>query len=154
MSLSPKAEANLLTHFNGTIPLGVYPNCTLRVNCLLDGYFKAQINYYPSLGGNIFCLSIFAIFLVAQATQGILWRTWKYSTAMVLGLVLECVGYYGRVALNRNPYVFNSFLMSVLLSSPRSTATDLMQIFDLPDDRPRILHGIDLPLYITLDPSL
>jgi hypothetical protein len=110
MRVSP-AEAKLLAYFNGTLPRGVYPNCTLRVDCLLSGYVTAQIDYYPSLGGNIFYLSLFAISLIVQVAQGIVWRTWSYSIAMVLGLLLECVGYGGRVALSGNPFIFNSFLM-------------------------------------------
>ena len=109
MGVSP-AEA-LLAHFNGTIPHGIYPNCTLKVDCLLDGYVSAEIDYYPSLGGNIFYLSLFAILLIVQVVQGIAQRTWSYSVAMVLGLVLECLGYGGRVALSENPFVFNYFLM-------------------------------------------
>lgn len=103
--------AELLAYFNGTLPYGVYPNCTLKVDCLLDGIVSAQIDYYPSFGGNIFYASLFGIFLVVQVVQGILWRTWGYSIAMALGLVLECAGYGGRVALSENPFVFNSFLM-------------------------------------------
>jgi hypothetical protein len=110
MVVSPK-EAKLLSYFNGTIPLGVYPNCTLHVNCLLTGISPAQIDYYPSLDGNIFYLGLFALLLIVHIGQGIAWRTWSYSLAMTFGLVLECLGYMGRIALNRNPFIFNYFLV-------------------------------------------
>jgi hypothetical protein len=105
------AEARLRAHFNGTIPHGIYPNCTLKVDCLLTGYAAAEVDYYPSLGGNILYLAIFAGLLIAQAIQAKRWKTWNYSAAMMLGLVLECAGYVGRVALSGNPFVFNSFVM-------------------------------------------
>lgn len=110
MRISP-AEAKLLAYFNGTLPRGVYPNCTLRVDCLLTGYVTAQIDYYPSFDGNLLYLALFAIFLIAQIVQGIVWKTWSYSLAIILGLVLECLGYVGRLALSRNPFVFDSFLV-------------------------------------------
>lgn len=109
MRISP-AEAKLLAYFNGTLPRGVYPNCTLRVDCLLTGYVTAQIDYYPSFDGNLLYLVLFAIILIAQIVQGIVWKTWSYSFAIILGLVLECVGYVGRLALSWNPFVFDSFL--------------------------------------------
>ena len=75
----------------------IYPNCTLRVDCLLTGYVAAELEYYPSFAGNLLYLALFFIFLIAQILRGIVWKTWNYSIAMILGLVLECVGYIGRL---------------------------------------------------------
>lgn len=96
---------------NQTVPYGIYPNCTLKVDCNLDYY--SNIDYYPSLGGNTFYLALFAILLITQVVQGVLWKTWSYTIAMLFGLVLECVGYGGRVAMSQNPFEFNYFLVYV-----------------------------------------
>ncbi|KAG9234780.1 RTA1 like protein-domain-containing protein [Amylocarpus encephaloides] len=68
MPLSPAKP--LLIHFNRMIPHGVYPNCTLQVDCDLTSYVTAQISYYPSLTGNILYLGIIAILLLVHIGQG------------------------------------------------------------------------------------
>ena len=83
--------------------------CTLGT-CPLS---EALIDYDPSLGGNAFFLAIFSLVLTIQAFQ--LWRykTSSFSCSMMSGLVLEIVGYVGRVQMHFNPFQSNPFLMWV-----------------------------------------
>jgi hypothetical protein len=71
----------------------------------------ATIDYLPSLGGNAFYLAVFDLIFFIQGFQ--LWRdrTWSFSCSMMSGLVLEVVGYVGRVQMHFDPFGPNPFLM-------------------------------------------
>lgn len=83
--------------------------CTLATCPIAD----ATVNYDPSLGGNAFFLAIFGLILVIQAFQGYKYRAWSYTGSMIGGLVLEIVGYLGRVQMHFNPFLSNPFLMLI-----------------------------------------
>jgi hypothetical protein len=74
-----------------------------------------QVVYIPTLSGNAAYAGIFGAILVAQLGLGILYRTWGFLIGMTCGLLLEIVGYAGRIMLHNNPFDFNSFLMYVSL---------------------------------------
>jgi len=69
-----------------------------------------QFSYAPNLGANVFFAVIFALCLVAQLFFGIKHKTWGYMTAMILGLLLEIIGYVGRIMLHNNPFNNDAFL--------------------------------------------
>lgn len=81
--------------------------CTLSL-CPLDYAF---VRYDPSLGGNIFYAILFGVLLLAQLALGIRYRTWSFMGSMCGGLVLEVVGYAGRVLMHYDPFSNNNFLM-------------------------------------------
>jgi hypothetical protein len=81
--------------------------CTIGTCPLTD----ATILYIPSLGGNAFYLAAFALIFFIQAFQLWRYRTWSFSCSMMVGLVLEVVGYVGRVQMHFNPFLPNPFLM-------------------------------------------
>jgi hypothetical protein len=81
--------------------------CTLST-CPIEYGF---VHYDPSLGGNAFFLAVFALILLIQVGQCIKYRTWSFSGSMFGGLVLEIVGYLGRVQMHFNPFLSNPFLM-------------------------------------------
>lgn len=70
----------------------------------------ANFTYVPSLGGNVAYLAIFAALLIPNVYLGIRYKTWGYTVGMVCGLVLEVIGYAGRVQLHFNPFPFDPFL--------------------------------------------
>ncbi|KAJ5216412.1 RTA1-domain-containing protein [Penicillium cinerascens] len=80
--------------------------CTLDICPLTEAY----VYYVPSLPGNAFYLALFAILLVAQLGLGIRYRTWGYLAGLVGGLVLEIIGYAGRLQMHYNPFRFNPYL--------------------------------------------
>ena len=84
--------------------------CTLET-CDLS---LATFNYIPSLPGNAFYMTIFIILLISQLAIGIKFKTWGYMTAMVLGLLLEVIGYYERIAIHNNPFNGDAFLGSLV----------------------------------------
>ncbi|KID97256.1 RTA-like protein, partial [Metarhizium majus ARSEF 297] len=88
---------------NGTvIP---YSSCNVDT-CSLS---YAQVQYQPSQSGNLAYLIIFTIVLLAQSVLGIIYRTWGFSIAMVLGLVLEVIGYVGRLQMHNDPFKMDPF---------------------------------------------
>jgi hypothetical protein len=81
--------------------------CTLQT-CSLD---YARIDYLPSLPANATYLSFFALILLAQIGLGCRYRTWGFMAGMFCGVLLEVLGYIGRVQMHYNPFKFNPFLL-------------------------------------------
>ncbi|KAG0650416.1 Efflux pump himE [Hyphodiscus hymeniophilus] len=84
--------------------------CTLGT-CPLS---EATVNYDPSLAGNALYLAIFGLILLIQALQLVKYRTWSFSCAMMSGLLLEMVGYVGRVQMHFIPFDSNPFLIYLI----------------------------------------
>ena len=80
--------------------------CTLDICPLSEAY----VEYVPSLAGNAFYLGVFAVLLVAQVVLGIRYRTWSYLAGLFGGLVLEIIGYAGRLQMHYNPFRFDPYL--------------------------------------------
>lgn len=80
--------------------------------CTLDRcpITEAYVFYIPSLAGNAFFLALFALLLVIQGIFGVRYRTWGYLAGLAGGLVLEVVGYAGRIQMHDNPFKFTPFL--------------------------------------------
>lgn len=91
--------------FDGTI-LEDAEFCTIAT-CSMD---YAYFEYIPNLPGNILFLAIFGVLLVPQIFFGIKYKTWGYMAGMIGGLLLEVVGYVGRVQIHYKPFSFNLFL--------------------------------------------
>ena len=87
-----------------TVP---YDQCTLEL-CPIAA---AQLPYVPNLAGNALYLSIFSTCLVANAVFGIWYRTWGYMVSMMIGCMLEIIGYTGRVQMHFNPFPQNPFFL-------------------------------------------
>ncbi|KAH7012357.1 putative RTA1 domain protein [Macrophomina phaseolina] len=80
--------------------------CTLDT-CPLS---EANFTYVPTLAGNATYLAFFALLLPIQLFLGIRYRTWGFLAGMTGGLVLEIIGYVGRIQLHFNPFPFDPFL--------------------------------------------
>ena len=71
----------------------------------------AELNYVPTLGGNAAYLAIFAILLIAQSVLVAIYRTWGFYVGMFCGVLLEIIGYVGRIGLHDNPFSFDHFVL-------------------------------------------
>ncbi|KAF5626150.1 sphingoid long-chain base transporter RSB1 [Fusarium sp. NRRL 52700] len=62
--------------------------------------------YVPNMGGNAFLGVVFGLCTLAQVYFLIhYWRLWKgYSILVLLGSLLECCGYAGRILMSKNPW--------------------------------------------------
>jgi hypothetical protein len=81
--------------------------CTLTTCSIL----QAQYTYDPSLSANAIVTSIFGLLLLIQLALGIYYRTIGFSIAMSCGLILEIIGYIGRVQMHFNPFIQQPFMM-------------------------------------------
>ncbi|KAJ3164838.1 hypothetical protein HDU88_005050 [Geranomyces variabilis] len=84
--------------------------------CTLDtcDISQANMDYVPTLAGNSIYFAAFLVILVFQIGAGIKYRTWGFMAAMMGGLILECLGYIGRIMLHSNPFNFNSFILYIV----------------------------------------
>jgi len=107
--------SNLTHQFpNGTISSG--SNATLANNpylCTLEtcDLSLSSFLYRPTVAGNALFAGIFAACIIGQLFLGIKHKTWGYMVAMILGLLLEVVGYVARVMIHNSPFDNNNFLM-------------------------------------------
>jgi hypothetical protein len=83
-------------------------DCTKETCCLAQG---ASFLYLPAFGPNLFFTIFFGVFIIPQIFLGVKYKTWGYMIGMVLGLLVEVIGYIGRVLLNDNPFSNDAFLM-------------------------------------------
>jgi hypothetical protein len=86
-------------------------DCTLAT-CSVKEY--GQIQYIPTLAGNAIYAGIFGVLLACQIFLGVRHKTWGYLVGMVFGLLLEIVGYVGRIMLNDNIFDKNSFIIYLI----------------------------------------
>ncbi|KAM5341394.1 hypothetical protein ACJ41O_014425 [Fusarium nematophilum] len=81
--------------------------CTLDT-CPLS---EAIIAYQPNIAGKASFAAVFGVLLLVQMGLGIRHKTWSYLVTMVLGLILEVVGYVGRIQLHHHdPFNFDFFI--------------------------------------------
>lgn len=99
MAIDPYANCNFTISNNDL--------CTLETCCLAQSSFL----YIPTLGGNVFFAVYFAALCIPHLWLGFRHRTQGFAIGMIAGLVLELVGYIGRVQLHSNPFNGNAFLM-------------------------------------------
>ena len=74
----------------------------------------AFIQHAPNLGGTIFYIVLFSAILVVQLGLVVKYRTWYFGTSMACGLILEVLGYVGRLMMRNNPFNFNAFLLNLI----------------------------------------
>ncbi|TKA66064.1 hypothetical protein B0A49_06892 [Cryomyces minteri] len=85
-------------------------DCTLAICSLLQAHYQ----YVPTLPGNALYLAIFVLLLALQLGFSIRYRTWGFLGGMFGGLMLEILGYVGRVQLHSKPFIDPPFLMQLV----------------------------------------
>jgi len=93
-----------------------YANCNLAIEnylCTLDTCCLAQspFLYRASYGGNLAFAIIFGVFLIPQIALGVYYKTWGFMVGMIMGLILEVLGYVARILLHDNPFNGDAFLL-------------------------------------------
>jgi hypothetical protein len=90
---------------NGTL---INPDeCAIGV-CSME---YAQVEYIPTYGGNLAYCVIFAVLLLAQVCLLWKYRALGFFIGMFCGLLLEVLGYAGRITLSGNPFNFDQFVL-------------------------------------------
>ncbi|CEI68899.1 hypothetical protein FVEN_g11967 [Fusarium venenatum] len=67
------------------------------------------LGYVPNKGSSYFFTICFAVLFLSAVGIGIWKRTWTYAATLGAGLLLETVGYIGRVQMNPNPWKQSAF---------------------------------------------
>jgi hypothetical protein len=71
------------------------------------------LGYAPEFGSGIFFTVAFGLVTLASGAIGIYTRTWTFCAAITGGLLLETLGYVGRVLLNKNPWNSGAFQLQI-----------------------------------------
>ncbi|KAK2589705.1 hypothetical protein QQS21_012616 [Conoideocrella luteorostrata] len=71
------------------------------------------LGYYPNLGSGYFFSVAFGICLIAAVSLGVWKKTWTYTAAIAVGLILETAGYIGRILLHANPFNSGAFQLQI-----------------------------------------
>ncbi|KAK3367408.1 putative RTA1 domain protein [Lasiosphaeria ovina] len=82
-------------------------SCTVDT-CSLEFSYSS---YRPTFLGNLVYAIVFAICLVAQLVYGFRHRTWGFTAAFFCGLLLEILGYVGRILMYYNPFKQANFML-------------------------------------------
>ncbi|KAM0265133.1 hypothetical protein ACHAQJ_000286 [Trichoderma viride] len=86
-------------------------DCTeISALCPVSG---TVLGYYPNLGSGIFFAIVFGILTVSSIGLGIWKKTYTYAIGLSIGLLLEMLGYIGRIQLNSNPWNSGAFQLQI-----------------------------------------
>ena len=85
--------------------------CTLKT-CSVAKY--GWVRYQPSIPGNTFFLTIFILVLFAQIYLGIRHRTTGVTISFCLGIMMEIIGYIGRIMIHNDPFRKDYFLIYLI----------------------------------------
>jgi hypothetical protein len=88
-----------------------FAHCTLSTCPISTSYYF----YRVSLAANATFLALFAISLVGfLATYALTRRATAFTVAMTAGVILEVIGYVGRIESNKNQWQQNGFLIQIV----------------------------------------
>lgn len=85
--------------------------CTPDSCPVANGFLESP----PGLAGNAFLLAAFASLIPLNLYTGIRYKTWLYSSLIIIGLVLEVVSHVGKILLHSdtaNPTFFSVYLIA------------------------------------------
>ncbi|KEZ42560.1 hypothetical protein SAPIO_CDS5790 [Scedosporium apiospermum] len=92
------------------IVFGPSANCTLDL-CPLE---YSVYRYRPSLPANIVFIVLYALALLVHAYLGFRWKQIWFMVCVILGCLVEIVGYIGRIIMHGNPFLFAGFMTQIV----------------------------------------
>ena len=95
---------------------GIAANITFMSQCtpaLCDLQKYGTLKYLPSGTGNLIFAGIFAILGIYHMACWPIWKTHSFSLFMFMGMVLEVMGYLGRIDMRRHMFISGPFLLYV-----------------------------------------
>ena len=97
------------TQYSNQPPPGKESLCTLSTCPVSRSIFK----YQPILSYNSPILALFALITIGHLVLGIRYRTWPFMAAMVIGTLLETLGYFGRTMGHFNPFKEDWYMIQI-----------------------------------------
>ncbi|SCO84954.1 related to phospholipid-translocating ATPase [Fusarium oxysporum] len=67
------------------------------------------LGYVPNKGSSYFFTICFAILFLSSVALGVWKKTWTYAATLGAGLLLETIGYIGRIQMDPNPWKSSAF---------------------------------------------
>ncbi|KAL2064544.1 hypothetical protein VTL71DRAFT_3681 [Oculimacula yallundae] len=77
-----------------------FMDCT-KETCTVE---QSVYGYYPSAVASYIFIVVFGVSALAHVIQGVMTRSWSFMTVMAIGIVLEAIGYVGRVLMRDDPF--------------------------------------------------
>jgi len=103
--------SNRTSIHGGNVTLILNPElCTLQTCDLSLG----QLEYLPSVWGNAVFVGVFGILLPLHIFLGIKYKTWGFMAGLILGTVLETVGYVVRILLHYSIFDKDYFILYLI----------------------------------------
>ena len=96
---------------NGLIVFGPDANCTLSL-CPVEW---SVYQYRPSLASSIVFILLYVLAMAIHIYLGIRWKMRFFMIFMIIGCLVEIIGYIGRIILYNNPFNFNGFIIQIVL---------------------------------------
>lgn len=95
---------------NGLTVFGPGANCTLAL-CPVEW---SVYQYRPNLAANVVFLILFALAMLIHIYLGIRWKSWFFMSFMIMGCMVEIIGYVGRIIMHDNPFSFPGFMIQIV----------------------------------------
>ncbi|KAI0170864.1 RTA1 like protein-domain-containing protein [Pestalotiopsis sp. NC0098] len=73
-----------------------------RSDCSRDDCLYGLLSYQPSLAGNVALLALFAVLVPIAVFLGVRYHSLVFTTTFITGILLEIIGYVGRVLLSQS----------------------------------------------------
>ena len=74
---------------------------------------RSPYHYEPILMLAVIPLVLFVIITLGHLFMGIKHRTWGFTAGMLIGGILEIIGYFGRVMAHHDPFATSTFIMEI-----------------------------------------
>lgn len=71
-------------------------------DCSRDDCLHGFLSYQPSLAGNVALLALFTVLVPIAIVLGFRYHSLVFTTTVITGLLLEVIGYVGRVLLSQS----------------------------------------------------
>lgn len=87
-----------------------------KASTIMRDLFNEHANYagnYPSFGGNLALLILFSIFMVVMIIESVFYHQWWFLSCWTCGLILEIIGYVGRIMSSHDINNYDAFVMQL-----------------------------------------
>ena len=88
-----------------------YDDCTIDTCPIEDSVY----GYRPSLAASGTLIALYAICMGIQVALGLRFKTWWFMVCMVIGCLVEILGYAGRILYWQDPWGQTGFIMQIVL---------------------------------------
>ncbi|RMZ86488.1 hypothetical protein DV736_g6287, partial [Chaetothyriales sp. CBS 134916] len=106
-------QEDISFHVDGSVyyATGDFVNCTIAV-CPV---WASVYGYRPSLPFSSLLIALYALCMAAQVGMGVFYKTWSFMAAVLLGCIIEILGYAARIMMYINPWGPHGFIMQIVL---------------------------------------